>query len=183
MRRVKASTFWRRHGRDMSSSSRYLFLDFQCPVSASSLSEVSSEDTLTRLRRLRRLSSESELGGLSLEERLCPSCLNMRDCPAIIFRACDWAVAGWSPGQCLSVAGKTRSCGALVLPEACLETRLEGLVACFLSAKFRVVKFPLLFLLDFGSVLSVWSHGWRQSVDTKVGRSLIRSGLEVIRIC
>ncbi|GJU16355.1 hypothetical protein Tco_1144321 [Tanacetum coccineum] len=38
--------------------------------SASSLSEVSSEDTLTRLRRLRRLSSESELVGLSLEERL-----------------------------------------------------------------------------------------------------------------
>ncbi|GJU68237.1 hypothetical protein Tco_1254496, partial [Tanacetum coccineum] len=41
MRRVNASTFWRRHGRDISSSSslRYLFLDFQCPVSTSSLSE------------------------------------------------------------------------------------------------------------------------------------------------
>ncbi|GJT02716.1 retrovirus-related pol polyprotein from transposon TNT 1-94 [Tanacetum coccineum] len=26
-------------------------------------------------------------------------------------------------------------------------------------------------ILDFGSVLSVGSHGWRQSVDTKVGRS------------
>ncbi|GJU28857.1 hypothetical protein Tco_1172446 [Tanacetum coccineum] len=41
MRRVNASTFWRRHGRDISSSSssRYLFLDFQCPISASSLSK------------------------------------------------------------------------------------------------------------------------------------------------
>ncbi|GJU29914.1 hypothetical protein Tco_1173503 [Tanacetum coccineum] len=49
--------------------------DFQCPVSASSLSEESSEDELTLLRRLRRLSLESELGGLSLGECLCPSLL------------------------------------------------------------------------------------------------------------
>ncbi|GKC95695.1 hypothetical protein Tco_1161137, partial [Tanacetum coccineum] len=48
-------------------------VDFQCPVSASSLSEESSEDELTLLRRLRRLSSESKLGGLSFGERLCPS--------------------------------------------------------------------------------------------------------------
>ncbi|GJW28309.1 hypothetical protein Tco_0045184 [Tanacetum coccineum] len=55
MRRVNASTFWRCHGRDISSSlsSRYLFLDFQCPVYASSLSEESSEDELTLLWRLR----------------------------------------------------------------------------------------------------------------------------------
>ncbi|GKG03206.1 hypothetical protein Tco_0310842, partial [Tanacetum coccineum] len=77
MRRINASTLWRRHRRDISSSSssRYLFLDFQCPVSASSLSEESSEDELTLLRRLHRLSSESELGGLSLGERLYPSLL------------------------------------------------------------------------------------------------------------
>ncbi|GKF40102.1 hypothetical protein Tco_0120163 [Tanacetum coccineum] len=93
-----ASTFWRRHGRDISSSSRYLFLDFQCPVSASSLfeesSEESSEDELTLLRRLRRLSSESELGGLSFGECLCPSLLmdiataqpiTDADAPVIVF--------------------------------------------------------------------------------------------------
>ncbi|GJT61380.1 hypothetical protein Tco_1004913 [Tanacetum coccineum] len=48
---------------------------FRDPIFAPRLSEVSSEDKLTLLRRLRRLSSESELGGLSLEERLCPSLL------------------------------------------------------------------------------------------------------------
>ncbi|GJZ23389.1 hypothetical protein Tco_0560848, partial [Tanacetum coccineum] len=45
------------------------------PVSASSLSEESSEDELTLLRRLRQLSLESKLGGLSLGECLCPSLL------------------------------------------------------------------------------------------------------------
>ncbi|GKG26609.1 hypothetical protein Tco_0402312 [Tanacetum coccineum] len=72
MRRVNASTFWRCHGRD-----------FQCPVSASSLSEVSSKDELTLLRCLRRLSSESELGGLSLGERhFVQACCGHLDCPA-----------------------------------------------------------------------------------------------------
>nr|GFA00139.1 hypothetical protein [Tanacetum cinerariifolium] len=75
MRRVNASTFWRRHGRDISSSSwlQYPFLDFQCHVSSSLLFEESLEDKLTLLRRLRRLSSESELGELSLRERRRPS--------------------------------------------------------------------------------------------------------------
>nr|GEV87457.1 hypothetical protein [Tanacetum cinerariifolium] len=44
-----------------------------CPVSSSSLSEESLEDELTLLRRLRRLSSKFELGGLSLRERRRPS--------------------------------------------------------------------------------------------------------------
>ncbi|GJR34379.1 hypothetical protein Tco_1210063 [Tanacetum coccineum] len=65
-----------------SASSRYLFLDFQCPVSASSLSEESSEDELTLLRRLRRLSSESELGGLSLGEAFGQAAVGHRDAPA-----------------------------------------------------------------------------------------------------
>nr|GFB57987.1 hypothetical protein [Tanacetum cinerariifolium] len=61
--------------RDISSSSWlwYPFLDFQCPVFSSSLFEESLEDEPTLLRRLRRLSSESELGGLSLMERRRPS--------------------------------------------------------------------------------------------------------------
>ena len=90
MRFVNASIFWRRQGRDMSSSSwsRYLPLDFQCPVSSSSLSEeslgdglmlfrhlclLSSKSELDLLRRLRRLSSESKIEGLSLGEYLRPS--------------------------------------------------------------------------------------------------------------
>ena len=75
MRRVNASTFWRRQGRDISSSSslRCLLLDFKCHVSLSSLSEESLEDELTLLRRLRRLSSESKLEGLSLGECCRPS--------------------------------------------------------------------------------------------------------------
>ncbi|GJT73374.1 hypothetical protein Tco_1032660 [Tanacetum coccineum] len=49
----------------------------RCPVSAPSLSEVFSEDELVLLRRLRRLFSESELGGLSLGEE--PSVPAMQD--------------------------------------------------------------------------------------------------------
>ncbi|GJV42792.1 hypothetical protein Tco_1427328 [Tanacetum coccineum] len=71
MRRVKASTFWRRHGRDKvfrSSSFHDYVLGF--PVSpfhsASSVFRVSFEDNLTLLlRRLRRLSHESELEDVS----------------------------------------------------------------------------------------------------------------------
>nr|GEV16825.1 putative reverse transcriptase domain-containing protein [Tanacetum cinerariifolium] len=44
-----------------------------CLVSSSSLSEESLEDELTLLRHLHRLSSKSELGGLSLRERHRPS--------------------------------------------------------------------------------------------------------------
>ncbi|GKA68992.1 hypothetical protein Tco_0775056, partial [Tanacetum coccineum] len=68
---------------------------------------------------------------------------------------------------------KTISCGALTLPEACLEICLEAWSLCFFACGVRWVKFPCFVILDFGSVLSVGSHGWRQSVDTKVGRSLI----------
>ncbi|GKD61929.1 hypothetical protein Tco_1299438, partial [Tanacetum coccineum] len=190
-----------------------------CPVSASSLSEESSEDELTLLRRLCRLSSESELGGLSLGERLCPSLLwtssivvfmsvqvlqvsrlrrpksrsfEIRSHSApnsgplfrrgggggsvvfvpgtvwggvvkvarcrpsvLVIVAVVWVVPRGGP-----IAMKTRSHGPLALPEACLEICLEGV---------RWVKFPCVVILDFGSILSVVSHGWRQSVDTKVG--------------
>ncbi|GKD26361.1 hypothetical protein Tco_1232575, partial [Tanacetum coccineum] len=148
-----------------------------CPVSASSLSEESSEDELTLLRRLRRLSSESELGGLSLGERrfATPSSVRLsapnsgplfrmgggggsvvfvpgtvwggvvkvaRCRPSVlVIVAVVWVVPRGGP-----IAVKTRSYGAVALPEACLE-------------------------IYFGGVLSVGSHGWRQSVDTKVGRS------------
>ncbi|GJZ09729.1 ribonuclease H-like domain-containing protein [Tanacetum coccineum] len=93
----------------------------------------------------------------------------------LVIVAVGWVVPRDGP-----VAGKTRSCGALVLPEACLETCLEAWSLCFFVCGVRWVKFPCFVILDFGSVLSVWSHGWRQSVDTKVGRSLIRSGLEAV---
>ena len=56
-----------------SSSSRRRFLDFQCPVSLSSLSEELLEEELFLLWRLRRFSSESELGGLLLGECCLPS--------------------------------------------------------------------------------------------------------------
>ena len=72
MRLVNASTVWRRQGRDISSPSslRRLPLDFQCPVSLSSLSEEVFKESLL-LRRLRRDPSESELeGSLSGEPRL-----------------------------------------------------------------------------------------------------------------
>ncbi|GJS68416.1 RNA-directed DNA polymerase, eukaryota, reverse transcriptase zinc-binding domain protein [Tanacetum coccineum] len=62
----------------------------------------------------------------------------------VVIVAVIWVVPRGGP-----IAVKTRSCGALALPEACLEICLE---AC---------------------VLSVGSYGWRQSVDTKVRRSLI----------
>ncbi|GJX17847.1 hypothetical protein Tco_0218679 [Tanacetum coccineum] len=136
----------------MSSSSRYLFLDFQCPVSASSLSEVSSEDTLTRLRRLRRLSSESELGGLSLEERLLArkSCFRFYKLPGgrgflsgLSFR--------WR-GGILRPPGPTVKRGCRDGPFA------EGTDHARIGA----------------------SKGWRPIVIQKLGESLYRSGLRAI---
>ncbi|GJZ78907.1 hypothetical protein Tco_0643744 [Tanacetum coccineum] len=91
-------------------------------------------------------------------------------------RAVVWVVPRGGP-----IAVKTRSYGALALPEACLEICLEAWSLCFFACEVRWVKFPFFVILDFGSVPSVGSHGWRQSVDTKVGRSLIRQyhvGLE-----
>ncbi|GJV79123.1 hypothetical protein Tco_1514993 [Tanacetum coccineum] len=76
MRSSKCVDFWRATCQDLSSSSFHdiCSLDFQVPfLPFLSVVEESSEDELTLLRRLRRLSSESELGGLSLGERLCPS--------------------------------------------------------------------------------------------------------------
>ena len=55
------------------SSSRCLPLDFQCPVSLSSLSEELLEEELFFLLRLRFLLSESELEGLSLGVILLPN--------------------------------------------------------------------------------------------------------------
>ncbi|GJX96259.1 hypothetical protein Tco_0352057, partial [Tanacetum coccineum] len=96
----------------------------------------------------------------------------------LVIVAVVWVVPRGGP-----IAVKTRSYGALALPEACLEICLEAWSLCFFACGVRWVKFPCFVILDFGSVLSVGSHGWRQSVDTKVGRSLIRSELGVIRIC
>ncbi|GJX19485.1 ribonuclease H-like domain-containing protein [Tanacetum coccineum] len=75
-----------------------------------------------------------------------------------------WVVPRGGP-----IVVKTRSCGALALPDACLEICLEAWSLCFFARGVRWVKFPCFVILDFGSVLSVGSHGWRQSVDTKVG--------------
>ncbi|GJV20254.1 hypothetical protein Tco_1369274 [Tanacetum coccineum] len=87
----------------------------------------------------------------------------------LVIVAVVWVVPRGGP-----IAVKTRSYGALALPEACLEICLEAWSLCFFACGVRWVKFPCFVILDFGSVLSVGSHGWRQSVDTKVGRSLIR---------
>ena len=57
----------------MSPSLRRLPLDFQCPVSLSSLSEEMFEEESFPLRRLRRVSSESEAEGLLLGEICFPS--------------------------------------------------------------------------------------------------------------
>ena len=57
----------------MSSSLRRLPLDFQCPVSLSSLSEELFEEELSLLRRLLRVSSESEPEGLPSGETRLPS--------------------------------------------------------------------------------------------------------------
>ncbi|GJU39520.1 ATP-sulfurylase PUA-like domain-containing protein [Tanacetum coccineum] len=89
---------------------------------------------------------------------------------ALVIVAVVWVVPRGGP-----IAVKTRSYGALALPEACLEICLEAWSLCFFACGVRWVKFPCFVILDFGSVLSVGSHGWRQSVDTKVGRSLIRT--------
>ncbi|GJU45401.1 hypothetical protein Tco_1202667, partial [Tanacetum coccineum] len=80
------------------------------------------------------------------------------------------------------IAVKTRSYGALALPEACLEICLEAWSLYFFACGVRWVKFPCFVILDFGSVLSVASHGWRQSVDTKVGRSLISLTLNELTV-
>ncbi|GJU45298.1 hypothetical protein Tco_1202564 [Tanacetum coccineum] len=64
--------------RDISSSSspRYLFLDFQCPVSASSLSEVSSEDEpYSIMRAFAELSRVLNLEGFHSWSRHFPSLL------------------------------------------------------------------------------------------------------------
>ncbi|GKA47487.1 hypothetical protein Tco_0740370 [Tanacetum coccineum] len=69
---------------------------------------------------------------------------------------------------------KTRSLWAWRFQRAAFRDLSRGLVCLFFACGVRWVKFPCFVILDFGSVLSVGSHGWRQSVDTKVGRSLIR---------
>ncbi|GJU07021.1 hypothetical protein Tco_0500790 [Tanacetum coccineum] len=127
MRRVNASTFWRRHGRDISFFRHlrdYLFLISSVPIFAFLVVEESSEDELTLLRRLHRLSSESELGGLSLGERLCPSLLGhlqtSPDYHGVVKVArcrpscldCRW-LYGYVP-RGGPIAVKTRSYGALM---------------------------------------------------------------------
>ncbi|GKG49371.1 hypothetical protein Tco_0515823, partial [Tanacetum coccineum] len=52
------------------------------------------------------------------------------------------------------IAVKTRSCGALALPEACLEICLEAWWLCFFACGVRWVKFPCFVILDFGTILS-----------------------------
>ncbi|GJW82833.1 hypothetical protein Tco_0155978 [Tanacetum coccineum] len=106
-------------------------------------------------------SRESNIGGGVVKVARCRSSV-------LVIVAVGWVVPRDGP-----IAGKTRSYGVLVLPEACLETCLEAWSLCFFACGVRWVKFPCFVILDFGSVLSVGSHGWRQSVDTKVGRSLI----------
>ncbi|GJY88257.1 hypothetical protein Tco_0502885 [Tanacetum coccineum] len=117
-----------------------------------------------------------KLEELSRGERLFkPACGHPRlpQPPSVlVIVAVVWVVPRGGP-----IAVKTRSYGALALPEACLEICLEAWSLCFFACGVRWVKFPCFVILDFGSVLSVGSHGWRQSVDTKVGRSLIRSEL------
>ncbi|GJX19435.1 hypothetical protein Tco_0222112 [Tanacetum coccineum] len=165
---------------------------FLCPR----MSRMSSEDELTTSAALAPLSSESDtwrtfhFGGVPLSKRC-----GLRDCqpfrtlmpPAIVFSECPSSsgvvkVARCRPSALVIVAVvwggpiavKTRSCGALALPEACLEICLEAWSLGFFACGVCWVKFPCFVILDFGSVLSVGSYGWRQSVDTKVGRSLIR---------
>ncbi|GJS18252.1 hypothetical protein Tco_0412724 [Tanacetum coccineum] len=105
-------------------------------------------------------------------ERICgdgnPAPADKDSSPLLVIVAVVWVVPRGGP-----IAVKTRSYGALALPEACLEICLEAWSLCFFACGVRWVKFPCFVILDFGSVLSVGSHGWRQSVDTKVGRSLI----------
>ncbi|GJT65520.1 hypothetical protein Tco_1017000 [Tanacetum coccineum] len=86
----------------------------------------------------------------------------------LVIVAVGWVVPRDGP-----VAGKTRSCGALVLPEACLETCLEAWSLCFFACGVRWVKFPCFVILDFAVFLRCRSHGWRQSVDTKVDDPLM----------
>ncbi|GJS63823.1 hypothetical protein Tco_0678387 [Tanacetum coccineum] len=78
MRRVNASTFWRRHGRDISSSSssRYLFLDFQCPVLLLRCPGVYLEDrSLLFCGACRHCPRSPDLGDFHSGSSLCPSLL------------------------------------------------------------------------------------------------------------
>ena len=123
MRFANASTFWRRQGREISSrsSSRRLPLDFQCPVSLSSLSEELFEEELFFLLRLRFLPSESELEGLSLGvirlpslsriplvpdeefalgERLCPSLSWTLRLPNLEWMLARLSLSSVSPEYC-----------------------------------------------------------------------------------
>ncbi|GJS67876.1 hypothetical protein Tco_0682441 [Tanacetum coccineum] len=95
---------------------------------------------------------------------------------ALVIVAVVWVVPRGGP-----IAVKTRSYGVLALPEACLEICLEAWSLCFFACGVRWVTFPCFVILDFGSVLSVGSHGWRQSVDTKVGRSLISNSTGYVK--
>ncbi|GJV62467.1 hypothetical protein Tco_1468567 [Tanacetum coccineum] len=92
----------------------------------------------------------------------------------VIFRACSVAVlSGCPPSHVPSLEDQIHVC-ALGASRGLLGDLSRGLGALLLRLAKSLVKFPCFVILDFGSVLSVWSHGWRQSVDTKVGRSLIR---------
>ncbi|GJU07722.1 retrovirus-related pol polyprotein from transposon TNT 1-94 [Tanacetum coccineum] len=111
----------------------------RCPVSGSSLSEVSSEDELTLLRRLRRLSSESQYLGISLGERLCPSLLWTSRLPSLSRTLMRQSLLSWVSKFC---KGLLRDLSA-------------RLIALLLQAASPWVKVLLAVFLDFGSVLCV----------------------------
>ncbi|GKA39086.1 hypothetical protein Tco_0731637 [Tanacetum coccineum] len=124
MRRCfKASTFWRRHGVKHVSSSRYLFLDFKCKFPGPRCQRCLSEDKITLLRRLRRLSEEvRNLRGTSHEEAafVKPACghrdLNSLSWETLMRQSCFHGVYRVLQRR----RWEDQSCGALVLPEACL---------------------------------------------------------------
>ncbi|GJS52629.1 ribonuclease H-like domain-containing protein [Tanacetum coccineum] len=108
----------------------------RCPVSGSSLSEVSSEDELTLLRRLRRLSSESQYLGISLGERLCPSLLWTSRLPSLSRTLMRQSLLSWVSKFC---KGLLRDLSA-------------RLIALLLQAASPWVKVLLAVFLDFGSM-------------------------------
>ncbi|GJW70461.1 hypothetical protein Tco_0127378 [Tanacetum coccineum] len=162
MRRVNASTFWRRHGWDISSSSssRYLFLDFQWR-------QFSRDPFSVRLFSpyFGTLVSKGGGGGLVVfvPGTVWGGVVKVARCrpSALVIVVVVWVVPRGGP-----IAVKTRSLWRnWCLPEACLEICLEAWSLCFFACGVRWVKFPCFVILDFGSVLSVGSPRLGPIVD------------------
>ncbi|GJS39062.1 reverse transcriptase domain-containing protein [Tanacetum coccineum] len=81
-------------------------------------------------------------------DQTCVACLKGSTQQSLLSSVLVIVAVGWVVPRDGPIAGKTRSYGVLVLPEACLETCLEAWSLCFFACGVRWVGFPCFVILD-----------------------------------